>query len=132
MFRRLLAAVAGLAIAVGGAAGLSLVVPLRVALALAVGAGAGVFLVGDGSAGAGDGSVYRSARPTGEQFRDFYWTAGTGAAMGLLLAWIGDVVELGRPGTALLVTVGTLLVANLVFLYRRPQYEEALDDAGTE
>lgn len=129
MFRRLLAAVAGIAIAVGGAAGLSLVVPLRVALALAVGVGAGVFLVGDGSAGAGDGSVYRSARPRGEQFQDFYWTAGAGAAMGLLLAWIGVVVELGRLGTAVLVTVGALLVANLVFLYRRPKYEEALEES---
>jgi hypothetical protein len=129
VLRRLLATVAGTAIAVGGAAGLSLVVPLRIALALAVGAGAGVFLVGDGSAGAGDGRVYRGARPRGEQFRDFYWTAGAGAAIGLLLAWIGDVVELGRLGTALLVTAGALLVANMVFLYRRPAYEQALEES---
>ncbi|AGN01863.1 hypothetical protein L593_09590 [Salinarchaeum sp. Harcht-Bsk1] len=129
MLRRLLAAVAGIGLAAGVSFGLFQVVPLRYALAVGAGLGAGVFLVVDGSAGAGEGWVYHQVRPVEARIRDFLWAAGLGTALGLTLAWVTVVVELGRIGAGILVVVGSVLLANLVFLYRRPKYEEALEES---
>ena len=127
MLRRLLAAVAGIGFAVGLTVGLSRVVPLGFGLAVGVGTGAAAFLVLDGSAGSGEGWLYREARPPTQQLRDFAWTAAVGVLLGLVLATVAGVVELGRIGSGILVTVGTLFAANVVFLYRRPKYEDALE-----
>jgi len=128
VLRRLFAAVVGVGLAAGVSAGLWLVVPLRYALAVGVGFGTGAFLVIDGSAGAGESWVYHQVRPASQRVRDFQWSAGAGTAIGLALAGVADTVELGRVGAGLLVTAGALIAANLVFLYRRPAYEEALEE----
>lgn len=128
VLRRLLAAVVGIALAVGIAFGLAPFVPHGFAVAVSVGIGAGAFLVLDGSAGTGEGWLYREARPPVQQLRDFGWTAGGGIALGLALAGVAMVVELGELGASILVAVGTLFAANVVFLYRRPEYEDALEE----
>lgn len=128
MLRRLLAAALGLGVAAGLTFGLDQLFALPYALAIGVGIAAGVFLVVDGSAGAGEGWVYHEARPRSEQIRDFQWTAGVGAAIGLALAYAAAVVELGRIPAAVMVVLGTLIAANMVFLWRRPAYEQMLDE----
>jgi len=128
VLRRLLAAVGGIGLAAGISVGLSQVAPLRYGLALGAGLGAGVFLVVDGSAGAGEGWVYHQVRPREARFRDFVWSGGLGTTLGLALAWVSEIVELGRIGAGILVVTGAVLLANLVFLYRRPKYEEALEE----
>ena len=128
MLRRLLAAVVALAVAAGLTLGLEQLFALPYAVGIGVGIGAGVFLVMDGSAGAGEGWVYHEARPRSDRIRDFQWTAGVGAGIGLALAYVAAVVHLARIPAAVMVTVGTLIAANMIFLWRRPAYEQMLDE----
>lgn len=128
MIRRLVAVAAGLGLAVGLAIVLDQLFALRYALAIGVGLGAGVFLVVDGSAGAGEGWVYHQARPRSDRIVDFQRSAGIAIAIGLVLAWATTLTAVGRIGAGVIVIVGTLIVANLVFLHRRPAYEAALEE----
>ncbi|GAB3688521.1 hypothetical protein GCM10028857_22760 [Salinarchaeum chitinilyticum] len=128
MLRRLAAAVAGIGLAAGLTVALGQLLAFRYALAIGAGIGTGVFLVVDGSAGAGEGWVYHEARPRSERFVDFQRTAGIATAIGLLVAWATTNTTVGRIGAAVIVVVATLIVANLVFLYRRPAYEDALEE----
>lgn len=128
MIRRLAALVAGLALAAGLSLALGQLLALRYALAIGVGVGTGVFLIVDGSAGAGEGWLYHEARPRSERIVDFQRSAGVAVGIGLLVAWTTAVASVGRIGAALVVAVTTIIVANLIFLYQRPAYEQMLED----
>lgn len=128
MFRRLAAVVAGAGLGALLVAALARLVDLRYALAVGVGVGTGVFLVADGSAGAGEGWVYHRVRARPLRAVDCVLSATAGTALGLALAGVSAAVELGRVGAALLVVVAALLGANLAFVYRRPDYEAALEE----
>lgn len=128
MLRRLLAVVAGVAPGVLLVLGLDRVVALRFALAVGVGVGTGAFLVADGSAGAGEGWVYHRVRTRAARLLDALASAGAGVAAGLLVAGLSVAVELGRFGAGVLVVTAALLGANLAFVFRRPDYEAALEE----
>gem|GEM_PF-3088332 len=128
MLRRLVAAALGVALAAGFAFAIDQVTLLRYGLAVGAGVGTGVFLVVDGSAGAGEGWVYHRVRSREARVLDVVFAGGAGAAIGLGLAWISTVIELGEFGSGVLVVTGALVVANLVFLYRRPKYEAAFEN----
>lgn len=125
---RLLGGFVGLALGVGLFYGLETLVPARYAVGVAVGAGAGGFLVVDGSAGVGEGWIYHRVRSRVGKLRDAGVSVLAGVLAGLIVAWLSVTVGLGEVGGAFLAGTGALLGANFAYLFRRPSYEQQLED----
>lgn len=125
---RLLGGVVGLAVGVGLFYGLDTVVPTQYAVGVAVGAGAGLFLVVDGSAGTGESWIYHRVRSRVGKLRDAGFTAGAGVIAGLAAAAVSASTGLGQTGASVFAGVLALLGANFAYLYKRPTYEQQLED----
>lgn len=125
---RLLGSVTGLALVVGLFYGLEGVVPSRYAIAVAMGVGTGAFLVLDGSAGAGEGWIYHRVRSRAGKLQDASTSVGAGVLGGFGMAILANLVVLGELGATILAGVGALLAANFAYLYRRPTYEQQLEE----
>lgn len=125
---RVLGGVVGLGLALGLFYGLESLLAPRYAIAVAMGAGTGAFLVLDGSAGAGESWIYHRVRSNGGKVQDAASSIGGGVLGGILIAMLTEAIYLGEFGASILVGVAALLGANFVYLRKRPNYEQQLED----